>query len=189
MAKGVVEIKNNDNKKELIIEGERVKFHYDREERLSMIRNNTDKKKNCFFCKKNSSIILTLINLALIFVVIIVYTGLLGKSKNIVDNGIQYHLTKRIFGNYDDINFIFQIKNNSKNKVYLDVKEGVLEIFGENSVLAHTVRFDITKEALEPKESFIESLAVEKPEKGRYDAEIILKNREDIKLKTSFRVK
>jgi hypothetical protein len=189
LAKNVVEIKNSYNKKELIIEGERVKFHYDRAERLAMTRNKSDEKKNCFFCKKNASVLLTFINLALIFVVITVYAGLLGKSKNIVENGIQYHLTKRIFGNYDDINFIFQIKNNSKNKTYLDVKEGVLEIYDKNSVLTHTVRFEITKDALEPKESFIKSLAVEKPAKGKYDAKINLTNKEDIKLTTSFSVK
>lgn len=158
----------------------KLNFHYNRDERISMMRENVNKNDNCFFCKKNRHVIFILVDLILILMVIVCYNFFIGKSKNILRDGVQYHYSKKLFGNYNSENFIFQIKNNTKKIVNLKSNEAYFMVLDGYGVIVYSTTINITKSKLESQEFFIETISFGKLEKGRYLTRLVLNNEPDV---------
>jgi hypothetical protein len=92
-----------------------LKFHYNREERLAKSFANTHNlgKKDCFFCAKNRFVILTILNMALLFIVFSVYLHLIGKSAKIILRGMEYSVSKTTVNNKMTHNFTIQIRRSA----------------------------------------------------------------------------
>lgn len=180
--------KNEGNQipKEIYIDGEKVKFHYNREERLSKVRSRED-TKNCFFCKKNTSFLITFFNLLLIVILGLFFSKYVGKLDNLNDNGIQYFISKKYFTK--DIEFNFQIKNISKEKKVLTSNKKVFEIVDETNKTLYFKELTISKNEYRPNESYLETIIIDKPKFGNYKAVLYIDTQKIKKIELKFSVR
>ena len=107
--------KNNYKKPEVIVQGQSVKFHSSREERLSRVIYKP-KENDSFFSKKNRGLHITGFNIILIIIMIFVFTFSLKVTKSSTLSGFKISFNKKIFNEGPFINFKVQAKNISFKK-------------------------------------------------------------------------
>jgi len=172
---------------ELIIDGQKVKFHYNRAERLAMKYDNVNEKKNCFFCLKNRGFLFILADFTLIFLIFIGYYYFIGKSKGVIRNNFYYNLSVKRGSIKDSLQCIVQIKNMLNKKNTLLYNDLLVELYDRysNPVNFSTIMLD--KLEYEKKEFNTYSIDFNnlQPEKYR----VVLKNRSGILVELDFRLR
>lgn len=168
---------NNDQLKknpELYIDGQKINFHYNREERLNKSSYKI-KSDDGFFGKKNRSLHIIILNLILLFIIGFIFTKLAGRSVSHVEKGFKFYFLKKNYYDSPILDFRIQIKNITKNKNILDedYRNMDFKIYDENENIIHSKLFYIQKNAYDQNEYNIEYIIVEKPKKdGKYKAVI-----------------
>jgi len=172
--------------KNIYVDGEKVKFHYDRDERISKVRNRI-KDDNCFLCKKNFPYFVTFFNLILVCVLGIVFSKFVGRADILNDNGLQYFVSKKYFSK--DIEFNFQIKNVSKEKKTLSFTRKVFEIVDDNDKSLYYKEINVSKDEYRPNEFYLETIIVDKPKFGNYKAIVYIDVNKFKKIELKFSVR
>lgn len=155
------------NDPELYVDGEKVKFHYNREERLSKMPNRLE-KSDSFFSKKFRHIHILILDIVFIMILGIVFSVLVGKSKSHIDNGIKYHFTKKLFTDMPIIDLRFQIKNVSRSNKDLEDVEMVFNLINEDNEIIIERIFLVPKQIFKPHEYYTEYFLLDKPKPGKY---------------------
>ena len=156
--------------------GELLKYHTSREERLSIVHDNPNTTKNCFFCRKNAPKLILMADILLVLLVLVMYNYSVGRAQSKTVDGMLYFYSKKMFGNYDMQNFVFQIKNKSKQTKPIQSTEAafiVLDVYGNplyNEIIP------ITKTSLDKGEMFVRTISFAKLPAGRYLTRLTLNN-------------
>ncbi len=152
--------------------GEKIVFHYNREERLSrMTKRPAD--NNCFFCKKNMPFLITMINLVLVFALLTLYYNYVGRPDQVKDDvGLQYFISQKTAGK--NAEFIFQIKNTTKRTIAVDRDNLLFEVVNSDGEVIYDKNITIHKSEFKPNEFYSENIVIDKPPKGNYIAHIYL---------------
>lgn len=172
---------------ELIIDGQKVKFHYNRAERLAMRHDNPNSDKNCFFCLKNKGFLFILTDFILIFLILMGYYYFIGKSKGIIRNNFYYNLSVKRGETRNSISCVLQIKNMSNKKNILINKEFIIEVYDRYSNPIYSGSIIADKVEYEKKEFNTYQIKFENLNPDRY--RICLKNNNNILVELDFRVR
>lgn len=171
---------------ELIIDGQKIKFHYSRTERLAMKHNNPNEEKNCFFCLKNVSFMIMVLNLVLIFLILIGYYSLIGRSKGVIRKNFYYNISVKKDKETNSLKISLQIKNILNKKNELSNKEFSVEIYDKYLNLVSTNKILIEKTEYEAKEFNIYQLNIKEITPQKYI--IMLKNGSDILIEMNINI-
>ena len=120
---------------------------------------------------------------------IVLYNFMVGRSKAINYDGGIYFYSKKIFGNFDTQNFVFQIKNNTKKEHSILSTEATFQIYDIYGNEIYTDTFPITKKTLGHKECFIHTISFNKLSAGRYLTKLTLNNNPTIVFEMYFNSK
>ena len=167
--------KNPENKKmpELIVDGEKVKFHYDREERLARSYK-CIKSDNSFFNKRNRYIHIIILDIIFIVIIGLIFYSTVGKAKGHIEDGFKFYFSKKIIDDSPILDIRMSVKNISKVDSTLseDFREMELNIFNEGEKIIYNKTFLIKKRQYKPDEFYTEYLLIDKPQPGKYRATI-----------------
>ena len=152
--------------------GERIVFHYNREERLKKsIHQN--KFNNCFFCKKNMPFLITMINFILVFVLLMLFYRYVGRLDLFKDeSGLQYFISHKTVSKSSE--FLFQIKNISKKNVPVTNDKFLFEVLNSDNETIYYQPISIYKKEFRINEFYSENIVIDKPPKGSYIAQVYL---------------
>ncbi len=187
-------MKNNDQKKmnpELFIEGQKVKFHYNREERLAKFPYKI-KSDDSFFSKKNRSLHLIIINLIFLFIIGIIFMKFFGNTVSHEEKGFKFYFLKKDYYDSPILDFRIQIKNISKEKNILDedYRNMDFRIYDENENIIYSKLIYIQKNIFNPDEYHIEYIIVDKPKKdGKYKTIVYYGPDKNLNLSLLFTIK
>ena len=166
-------VTENNKMPELIIDGEKVKFHYNREERLSRSYE-CIKQDNSFFNKKNRYMHIMILDLILIALIGLIFYATVGKAKGHIEDGFKFYFSKKIIDDSPILDLRMTVKNISKTNKTLseDFKEMELKIFNESGENIYDKNFVIKKKQYKPDEFYTEYLLIDKPQSGKYRATV-----------------
>lgn len=171
----------SDDKKNLVSSsGEPFKYHTSREERLSLVHNNPNTTKNCFFCRKNAPRLILMTDILLVLLVLVMYNYSVGRAQSRTADGVLYFYSKKILGNYDMQNFVFQIKNKTKKTVALQSTEASFTVTDVYDNQMYQELIPITKTKLDKDDMFVRTISFAKLPAGRYLTRLTLNNNPDI---------
>jgi len=160
-------IKNTSNDPDLYVDGEKINFHYNREERLSKLPYRPQ-KTDSIFSKKFRHMHILILDIVFILILGLVFSVLVGKSKSHIDNGIKYHFSKKFFTDMPIVDLRLQIKNISRNNKVLDDVEMEIDLINENNETVYEKDFLIPKQIFKPDEFYTEYFFIDKPIPGKY---------------------
>ena len=160
--------------------GEPLIYHSSREERLSMVHDNPNTTKSCFFCRKNAPKLILMSDILLVLLVLVMYNYSVGRSQSKTVDGVLYFYSKKMFGNYDMQNFVFQIKNKSKQTKIIQSTEANFTVLDMYSNPLYNETIQITKTSLDKGEMFVRTISFAKLPTGRYLTHLTLNNNPDI---------
>ncbi len=172
--------------KDLYVDGEKLKFLYDREERLKKSRNRI-KDTNCFLCRKNIPYFITFLNIILVCLLGLLFSKFVGRADVLNNNGIQYFISRKYFSN--DVEFNFQIKNVSKEKRTISYTKKIFEVLDDKDHQIFLKEIIVSKDEYRPNEFYLETIIIDKPKFGNYKAVLYIDvNRlEKVELKFNIR--
>jgi hypothetical protein len=156
---------------ELMIDGQKIDFHYSREERLGML---PPKKENVsFFDKRNRHIHILVIDIILILLVGAFLSTRAGRSREFEENGLKYHLQKKYFTKGKTISFSIQVKNGADEARILEDVDMIFKIFNRDSgKTLHEQTIIVSRQTFRPGEHFTDTIIIDKPPRGKYQATI-----------------
>ena len=172
---------------ELFIDGEKVKFHYSRKERLEKIPKKAN--NNNFFDKGNRFIHIIILDIIFIMIIAFIFSVVIGRSKSVNDRGFKYYLTKKSFSSDQDLYFRLQIKNVSKKDKLLKLSDIELQILDLDNEIIFIKRLNIAKQKFKPKEYYTKNVIFEKPDPGKYKAMVLINIEKDKKIELFFSIK
>ncbi len=170
----------------IFVNGEKVNFRYNREERLSKIRNRKE-TNDCFLCKKNFPYFITFINIVFVCVLALFFSKYVGRADTLNDNGIQYFISKKYFTK--DIEFNFQIKNVSKVKKEINYTKKLFEIIDDNDKTIYYKEINVSKVDYRPNETYLETIIIDKPKFGNYKAIVYADVNKSVKIELKFNIR
>jgi hypothetical protein len=173
-----MKIKHNEISKkdpQLYIKGEKIKFYSSREERLAKIPYKKIKDNVSIFNKKNRSILIMAIDLALLLILIVIFLKPFNKkNEEFFNSGFRYYFTQKIEAKTKNISFTFEIKNISLNDNNLAQPDFKLQIINKHDQTVYSKNFTVSKIFYKPNEYYQENMIIDKLEKGKYQAVIYL---------------
>ena len=169
----------NTEQPELYIDGEKIKFHYNRKERLAMQPRRY--KSEGFFSKKNRYLHIQMIALFFIFIMIIVLSKIIGNQKSYDFNNFRITLSEKRIKNSPNIDFKVIIKNLKKSNNIIDENDRNISfhIKNDKDELIFEKNFFIEKKYFASDEKYEKLIIVTQPEKGDYSAELYFKDNLD----------
>jgi hypothetical protein len=174
---------------ELYVDGEKVTFHYNREERLSKAQKKI-KSDNSFFSKKNRSLHIIIVNLIIIIIIGLIFSRFANRAISQDINGFKFFFFKKNYLDSPILDFRMQIKNISNNNNILseDFRNMQFKIYDENENIFFSKEFYIPKNKFKPQEFHTEYIIVNKPEiSGKYKAVIYFGSNKNLIL--NFKIK
>ena len=159
---------------ELYIDGQKIKFHYNREERLAIAQHKI-KTDDSFFSKKNRSLHIIIVNLIVIIIIGLIFSRFANKAISEDYNGFKFYFYKKNYFDSPILDFRIQVKNIKKNNNILDedFRNMDFKIYDNNETIIYSKEFFISKNIFKPDEYNIEYIFFKKPEKpGKYKAVI-----------------
>ena len=172
--------------KEIYVDGKVIKFHYNRAERLGKVHKE-EKTENCFLCKRNMGIGITMLNIVLVIVLTIFFSKSTGKLNYYNDNGLQFFISKKYFTQTSEFNF--QIKNISKNLLKLEKKRRLFEILDDKEKVVFYKEIEVSKREFRPNEYYVENIVTDKLNFGNYKAIFYVDIEKIIKIELKFSVR
>lgn len=162
-------------KKEIIINGEKITFYSAREKGRKK-----DKliEKSSFFSHKYRYIHITFLNILLIFVIAMLLAFFYGENKGTTKDGFNFFLIKRDSLFKQKIYFTFTIKNILKKENKLNLKKIQFQLYDENAMLIYNAICEIKKENFKRGEIYTESFIINKLSSGRYRSIIKVENKD-----------
>jgi hypothetical protein len=172
------EIKKDQNivrtDKDLYIDGQRVVFHYNRDERLKQGGRKLQdvKDKKCFLCGKYAGMKLTFVNIILIVILAYIFINVVGKMNVSRDDGLVYLISKKYFTRTPQFNL--QIKNSGKNTLTLKSDTIQFEVYNSEMAPVFTRTITISKKNFRPDEFFLENIVTDPFPEGKYKAVLFI---------------
>src|SRR4030042_3060310 len=161
---------------ELVIGGEKIKFHSSRAERLSRSSLNPMKYNEPFFAKKNRYLHFIIINIFIIFIMGIIISTIYGNSKSFTEDGFYFSLIKRNTFSKNDLYFNFLIKNSSKKENLLKYSDYNFILYDEQNRIIYQKNNVILKQIFKSEEKYTDVFLVQRPINGIYRSVIIFNN-------------
>ena len=181
----------NNKNPELYIDGQKITFHYNREERLAKAQHKIE-SDNSFFSKKNRSLHIIIINLIIIIIIGLIFSKFANRIISQDYNGFKFFFFKKNYLDSPILDFRVQVKNITKNNNILDedYRNMDFKIYAANEIIIYTKNFYIPKNIFKPREYYIEYIIVNKPEKpGKYKAIIYFGPNKNKNLILNFTIK
>lgn len=168
--------KKQDTRKnpELYVDGQQIKFHYNREERLARAQHRIE-SDNSFFSKKNRSLHIIIINLIIIIILSLIFSKFANRAKSQDFDGFKFFFFKKNYLDSPILDFRVQVKNIEKinNVLDEDYRNIDFKIFDSNETIIYTKKLYLSKNLFKPDEYILEYIIVNKPEKpDKYKATI-----------------
>jgi|GEM_PF-6827935 len=159
---------------ELFINGKKIKFHYNRKERLNLIHNK--KEPNNFLSPKNRFLHIQILSLIFILFIVFIILKFVDNAKSTELNGFKIYLSKKQIKNSPNIDFKFRIQNNNNNENIIEEnnRKFIFKVYNESEQLLFNKDIVIQKKYFAPNESFEELIIFEKPNKNKYKAYLYL---------------
>lgn len=167
-----------DPPKEIILNGEIVKFHYNREDRLKMgtgaLSQDLPSSSSSLFSRTNRHKLILILNLVLITVAGVFFSNFFGKNRITEIDGLKVALTRKQYSNGTVQSFQIQIRNKTNkplsypsNYMQFSLKKESGETFFKKDIF-------ISKLSYTPDEFFMENITINHLEKGQYRAQLQL---------------
>ena len=176
---------------ELYVDGQKIKFHYNREERLARAQNIIE-SDNSFFSKKNRSLHIVIVNLIVIIIIGLIFSRFANKAISHDYNGFKFLFFKKNYFDSPILDFRIQLKNITKNNNILDedYRNMDFKIYDNKETIIYSKEFFILKNIFKPDEYHIEYIIINKPEKsGKYKAIIFFGPEKNKNLTLFFTIK
>ena len=175
----------NNKEPELIIDGQKIKFYSNRQERLALKinqKNNDKKNKN----KQTVILFLNIIMIAIAFMFVPYFTKSL---VTITDQGFKFYFSK--LPNDKNVDFSIEIKNITQNENTLSDENRNMElnIYENKNKKIFSKSLYISKKTFTALESYKEIILTEKFSRGKYSAELKFGLNNDKRIKFNFFIK
>ncbi|MBN2547333.1 MAG: hypothetical protein JXB50_16135 [Spirochaetes bacterium] len=171
---------------ELFIDGQKIKFHSSRSERLARKKTSSIKYNEPFFSKKNRYLHIMILNIIIIFIMGIIISTIYGNSKSFNEDGFYFSLTKRNTFSKNELYFIFLIKNVLKKDNLLKYPDYYFILYDEKDIIIYQKNNLILKQVFKPEEKYTDVFLVMRPKNGKYRAVIVFNN--NIKINMNFQL-
>jgi hypothetical protein len=156
---------------ELTIDGQEIKFHYSRKERLGMLPEK--REKTTFFDKGNRHIHILIIDIILILLVGAYLSTRAGRSREYEENGVKYNLQKKYFTKGKTMRFSIQVKNDAGETRVLDDVDMIFKVINRDKKEEFYSReILLSRQTYRPEEFSQEIIIIDKPPRGKYHATV-----------------
>jgi len=178
-------------KPELYIDGQKIAFHYNRDERLAKAQHKIETDSS-FFGKNNRSLHIIIVNIIIIVIVGLIFSKFSNKAISNEINGFKFFFFKKNYFDSPILDFRMQVKNITKDKNILEenFRDMDLIIYDANEKNIYTKEFYIKKNILKPNEYYTEYIIIEKPKtQGKYKAQVNYGPDKNLNLSLNFIIK
>jgi len=172
---------------ELYIDGEKIKFHSSRSERLARSNFKPIKYNEPFFSKKNRYLHIIILNFFLIFIMGIIISTIYGSSKSFTEDGFYFSIVKRKTYSQNDLYFNFLIKNILKEENLLKYSDYNFILYDEENRIIYKKNNIILKQIFKSNEKYTDVFLVQRPKNGNFRSVIIFND--NIKINLIFKLK
>lgn len=171
----------------IVVDGEIVNFHYNKDERLKMTGLTFDRENNSFFSKKNRHIHILIVDVLLIAIIGMILTSFYGRSKKVIYNDITFTVSRKAYSKNKIMTFNIQIKNESSQVRELPGNIIYFYLLTSDNQKIHMKEIFIEKIRYFPSEFYIENIVINDLKPDIYNAVLELDN--DNKITVDFRTK
>lgn len=159
----------------IVVNGEKVNFHYNREERLAMSNNYPKDNK-----KRNGYLKIIVFDLVLIVIIGIMLSFFYGKNKTVTYNELEVSFSHKRISKSRIIDFTIRINNETEKA--LKIPELKIDVYNK-TLSKNIINKDIkTSDFIEKNDIYIDHYLLKNIQKGDYTVQLIIDKKETLTL-------
>ncbi len=162
----------------IVVDGEKVTFHYNRKERISMSGTKSElESSNKFFSKKYRYLHILLLDIVIICVIGLIYSNTVGKNDVKTINHVEYSLSRKYYGNNKILSASIQIKNKSSEPINLSKDQLTLVLTNTENKTIYSRDITPSSKDYNKDEFYFDTIIINDLASGRYKAYILLNDK------------